>query len=144
MVVSFVVAAAFFAWQQVDPAGAPAAWQQMLLGVAATTIAWLAATFLGSPTDRATLESFVTRVRPGGPGWRAVTERMPAGNAAVDAGDLWAAALATVAATVATWGVLFAIGLLLYGQVAWAVAAAIASAAGWLAVRACWSRLAFH
>ena len=54
------------------------------------------------------------------------------------------AALATAASTVATWGVLFAVGLLLYGRFAWGAAAAIGSAAAWLAVRACWSRLSFH
>lgn len=144
MVVSFLVAATFFAWQQADPAGAPAMWQQMLVGVATTTAAWLAATFLAAPTDRATLEAFVSRVRPGGPGWRAVTERMPKQDAGADAGDLWVAALATAASTVATWGVLFAVGLLLCGRFAWGAAAAIGSAVAWLAVRACWSRLSFH
>ena len=143
MVVSFVVAAAFFAWHQIDSAAVPPAWQQMLAGVAATTVAWLAATFLGPPTDRGTLESFVSRVRPGGPGWLAVTARMPAAAAAEGAGDLWVAAVAAMASAFATWAVLFAVGLLLYGQLAGGVAAAVAAAAGWLLVRVCWNRLSF-
>ena len=141
MVVSFAVAAAFFAWGQADPAGAPPAWQRMLVGVATTTVAWLAATFLAPPTDRATLEAFVSRVRPGGPGWRTVTERMPVGTARGD--DLWVAAVAAASSTLATWAILFAVGLLLYGQRAWAVAAACAAALIWLVVRACWTRLSF-
>lgn len=142
MVVSFSVAACFFVWQQSDPGGPPAAWQQMLVGVATTTIAWLAATFLGPPTDRATLEAFVSRVRPGGPGWRRITEQMPIDMAARD-GDLWIAVGAALAASFATWGILFSVGLLLYGETAAGVAAALAAALGWLAVRACWTRLSF-
>jgi len=35
------------------------------------------------------------------------------------------------------------VGLLLYGETAAGVAAALAAALGWLAVRACWTRLSF-
>jgi hypothetical protein len=144
MVVSFGVAAAFFVWQQVDPAAVPPVWQQMLVGVAATTVAWLAVTFLAPPTNRATLEAFVARVRPGGPGWRAVTDRMPAASRPADDGDLWTALVATVASTIGTWAALFAMGLLLYGRVAEGGVAAIVAVAGGLLVRACWNRLSFH
>lgn len=144
MVVSFLVAAAFFTWQQVDPASAPPAWQQMLVGVAATTVAWLAVTLLAPPTDRTTLEAFVSRVRPGGPGWRTVTDRMPADRRPAGDGDLWAALAATVAATLATWAALFALGLLLYGQISGGAAAAAVAVAGGFVVKACWRRLAFH
>jgi len=143
MAVSFLVAAVFFAWQQVDPAGAPAAWQQMLIGVTITTLAWLGVTFATPPTDRHTLETFVARVRPGGPGWRRVAAGMPADPQA-GGSDLWVAAVAAAASTVATWAVLFALGLLLYGQHAAGIAAVVISATGWLVVRACWSRLSFH
>jgi hypothetical protein len=144
MVVSFGVAAAFFAWQQVDPAAVPPVWQQMLVGVAATTVSWLAVTFLAPPTDADTLEAFVSRVRPGGPGWRAVTDRMPAGTRPISDGDLWAALVATVASTIATWAALFAIGLLLYGHVAEGLAAAAVAFVGGFVVWACWNRLSFH
>jgi Na+/proline symporter len=144
MVVSFGVAAAFFAWQQIDHVAVPPVWQQMLIGVAATSVSWLAVTFLAPPTDRATLEAFASRVRPGGPGWRAVTDRMPAGNRPISDGDLWAALVATVASTIATWAALFAIGLLLYGQVAEGLVAAMVALVGGFVVRACWNRLSFH
>lgn len=143
MAVSFLVAAVFFAWQQVDPAAAPAAWQQMLIGVTITTLAWLGVTFATPPTDRKTLETFVERVRPGGPGWRRVTAGTPA-DLPAEGSDLWVAALAAAASTVATWAILFALGLSLYGQHGAGIAAVVISAAGWLVVRACWSRLSFH
>ncbi|MFM7244877.1 MAG: sodium:solute symporter family transporter, partial [Planctomycetaceae bacterium] len=144
MVVSFLVAAGFFAWQQVDAATAPPAWQQMLVGVATTTCAWLSVTCLAPPTDRATLEAFVGRVRPGGPGWRAVTDRMPVDRRPSGDGDLWAALGATVASTFATWAALFAVGFLLYGWLTAGALAAAVAATGGLTVRACWRRLAFH
>jgi len=143
MVVSFLVAASFFVWHQVDPSATPPAWQQMLVGVAATTVAWLAVALVGPPTDRGTLERFVARVRPGGPGWRAVTERMPAAMAPEADGDLGLAAVAAAASTLATWAALFAVGLVLYGQTSGGVVAAVVSAAGWLVVRGCWNRLSF-
>jgi hypothetical protein len=52
--------------------------------------------------------------------------------------------VATVASTIGTWATLFAIGLLLYGQVAEGVAAATVAIVGGLAVRSCWNRLTFH
>ncbi len=44
----------------------------MLTNVVATTIIWVAATFLTSPEPREKLIAFYTRVRPAGPGWRPV------------------------------------------------------------------------
>ena len=67
---------------------------------------------------------------------------MPIDMAARD-GDLWIAVGAALAASFATWGILFSVGLLLYGETAAGVAAALAAALGWLAVRACWTRLSF-
>ena len=116
----------------------------MLVGVAATTVAWFAVTFLAPATDAETLEAFVARVRPGGPGWRAVTARMPAALRPAADGDLWTALVATVASTIATWAALFAVGLLLYGQVGKGGVAAIVAIAGGLVVRSCWNRLVFH
>ena len=50
-----------------------AAFPVNLFGIAGiTTACWLAVMFLTRPTDAATLSSFYRRVRPGGPGWRAV------------------------------------------------------------------------
>jgi SSS family solute:Na+ symporter len=140
MVVSFALAATFFAWHQADPAAVPPVWQQMLVGVAGTTAAWVAVTLLTPPTDANTLATFVARVRPGGPGWGPVTKRL----AAAADGDLWTALVATIASTIATWAALFAMGLAVYGRGVEALVAAAVAATGGLVVRACWSRLSFH
>src|SRR5690606_23099643 len=47
----------------------------MLGTLAFTTVAWLVATFATKPEPDATLAAFYERVRPSGPGWRAVAER---------------------------------------------------------------------
>jgi hypothetical protein len=57
-----------------DPRGF--AWL-LLLTTAATTVVWLAVTYLTAPEPLATLRAFHARVRPGGTGWTAV---VPAGG----------------------------------------------------------------
>jgi len=52
-----------------DPRGF--AWL-LLLTTAATTVVWLAVTWLTAPEPVERLRAFYSRVRPGGPGWRAV------------------------------------------------------------------------
>lgn len=69
----------------------------MLVGVAVTTLAWLAITFATPPMDEVTLEAFVPRARRGGPGWRRGTARMPADPDSPDGGDLWVAVVAKAA-----------------------------------------------
>ena len=44
----------------------------MLVTVSLTTIGWLAVTWMTAPEPEATLHAFYRRVRPHGPGWRAV------------------------------------------------------------------------
>jgi len=78
MVISFVIAVYF---QFVHGAlGLPplAPTLQLVIGIAITTVGWLAVTFATPPTDRATLQTFYDRIRPMGPGWNgAVTTRPP-------------------------------------------------------------------
>ena len=73
MASSFVVSIGFFIAQKL---GSPVdATVVLLVTIAVTTVSWLAATYLTTPTDAATLERFYRLVRPPGPGWRAVRER---------------------------------------------------------------------
>lgn len=46
--------------------------QLLLLTTAATTVVWLAVTYLTAPEPAASLRTFYWRVRPGGPGWTAI------------------------------------------------------------------------
>jgi hypothetical protein len=102
----------------------------LLITVGATTVIWIAATFLAPATDRATLVSFYKLVRPAGPGWRDV--RAEAGvSAAPD--SLAHALLGWILGIVAVYSLLFGMGSFLYGRSTAALVFAItftASAAG--------------
>lgn len=89
----------------------------LLLTIAITTAAWLAATWFGPPTDRRTLISFYKLARPAGPGWREI--RSEAGN--LPPGDeLRSAFVGTLAGCVLVYGALFGSGHLLIGNTTWA------------------------
>jgi len=112
MVISFVVAVYF---QFVHTAlGLPplAPTLQLVIGIAITTVGWLAVTFATPPTDRATLQTFYDRIRPMGPGWNgAVTTRPPNPGESVTAAFLcWFLGCAVI------YAALFGTGYVLYGK----------------------------
>jgi solute:Na+ symporter, SSS family len=79
-----------------------------------TTAVWLTATFLTKPEPAGVLESFYRRVRPGGPGWRRVSEAAGFGRERMPGGGLaWANWIAGVVAVYAT---LFGIGKIIFGE----------------------------
>jgi Na+/proline symporter len=97
------------------PAGDPnaTAWV-MISTVAVTTVAWVATTFMTLPEPAHTLDAFYKRVRPGGPGWRAVSERLGYGRESIPGGAL--AWTNWIAGIVAVYSTLFGIGKLVFGQ----------------------------
>jgi solute:Na+ symporter, SSS family len=86
----------------------------MLVTVGITTVVWLAVTLMTAPESDETLERFYRRVRPGGIGWRTVSQRLGYGNDRIPGGALswvnWLAGLAAVYAAV------FAVGALVTGS----------------------------
>jgi Na+/proline symporter len=86
----------------------------MVTTVAITTVVWLAVTLLTAPESAETLDRFYRRVRPGGPGWRAVAERLGYGGDRIPGGALswvnWVAGIAAVYTAV------FAVGAFLTGE----------------------------
>ena len=48
-------------------------WQKLVIGALLTTIIWVVATFVTPPDDDKTLQNFVNKVNPGGPGWSRFT-----------------------------------------------------------------------
>ena len=119
MVVSFAVAPpVYFAFVHKALGLAPLAGHvQLLVGVAVTTVAWLAVTFATPPTDGAVQRAFVTRIRPPMGGW--------CGSPALAAGSghepvqtpspLGFQLLAAALGAAAVYAGLFATGQLLYG-----------------------------
>ena len=68
---------------QIEPL---AEWKQMVIGVAITTVAWLATALLSKPTDDETLFRFYRATRPGGRGWEAVRRRAEAAGQPLPSG----------------------------------------------------------
>jgi len=91
----------------------------LVMAVLITSVGWIAVTLLTPPADAATLERFVRKIRPQGPGWAPVRARMdgPAVGAEGGDGSLSAAALSWFLGCVAVYAALFGVGYLIYGQV---------------------------
>ena len=103
-------------------------WQQLLAGVALTTLSWLPFAFFGRATDERTLVHFYRTIRPGGPGWSRIARIAGpvAGSAPPEplARPIFAAALGSVA----IYASLFATGYILYGKAGSAAASACLAA----------------
>jgi hypothetical protein len=108
-----------------DPRGF--AWL-LLLTTAATTAVWLTVTWLTPPEPTAHLRAFYARVRPGGPGWRAVAPEAPG------EGHLGQALLRWAGGCLSVYLALFGLGTLLLGA-PWRGGLELAASAlvgGWL------------
>jgi Na+/proline symporter len=116
MIASFVVSVASIAFLKPRFAeGDPRAdaWV-MLTTVIISTIIWVSVTFLTAPEPESKLEAFYQRVRPGGPGWRRISERLGYGGESIPGGALaWTNWLAGI---VAVYASLFGIGKLIFGE----------------------------
>jgi solute:Na+ symporter, SSS family len=94
---------------------------------------WVTVTFVTAPEPAPVLERFYQRVRPGGPGWAAVSARLGYGREPIPGGALqWTNWVAGVAAVYSS---LFGIGKLVFGD--WAqgfgLLAVAAVAFAWIA-----------
>ncbi|HKG95239.1 MAG TPA: sodium:solute symporter family protein [Gemmatimonadaceae bacterium] len=86
----------------------------MLVTVGISTVVWFSVTFLTKPEPDAILDSFYRRVRPGGPGWARVSERLGFGREPIPGGAL--AWTNWIAGIVAVYSSLFGIGKIVFGQ----------------------------
>ena len=144
MVVSFAMAMFFqfaypiLGWTKLE------GWQQLVIGVLVTTVAWLLVTLLSPRTDIATLKSFYQKIRPGGPGWNSVRQTLADEGQEVQPGDsITVGLLAMFAATFFVYAILFGTGYLLYGRwLPFAISLAVAVLSGVVLLR-CWPALKF-
>jgi SSS family solute:Na+ symporter len=100
--------------------------QALLLTVAVTTVCWLLTAYFGPKNDEKVLISFYQKVRPYGPGWRAVREQagISAAQEAADeeTGNFPLALLGWSAGCTMIWSALFTVGNFLYGRTGYALA----------------------
>ncbi len=118
---------------------------QLVASVALTTIGWLTVTFLTPPDDKETLRAFVRKTRAGGPGWKKVYEDAAKEGVKLEgADDKWSAplgVLCSVVGCVVIYAALFAVGALLYGQIARGCVLIAVAAVGSFALFACWKKM---
>jgi Na+/proline symporter len=86
----------------------------MLITVAVSTVIWLVVTYATSPERPEVLDAFYERVRPGGPGWRRVSERLGYGRESTPGGAL--AWTNWIAGIVAVYASLFGSGKIIFGE----------------------------
>lgn len=130
--VAAMVASLAMAWWQRD-SDLPAH-TLLLRSVGVTTLAWVVVTLVTPAVDRSSLLAFYRRVRPGGPGWRALAAECP-DSAPPD--PMVPALLSWLAACLMVYAALFGTGAWLYGRTAPALVctALFAVSAVWLGRR---------
>jgi solute:Na+ symporter, SSS family len=120
-------------------------WQVLLVTIALTTTVWIVVTLLTRPADEAVLRRFYRKVRPGGPGWRAVRRRaQAAGEPLPDSATGWdvpTALLCAACGCTMVYAALFATGHWIYGNTLWAALLTMTSIAAGLALLPLWRRL---
>ena len=117
MIGSFLVSVVFLILEKQGVYSTTSA-MRLIITIAVTTACWLLAAYFAPQTDRKTLIEFYRKVRPAGPGWKAI--RLEAGiskDEAAQTGDsLPLALIGWVAGCAMIWSSLFTVGNFLYGR----------------------------
>ena len=87
-------------------------WSKIIIGAVLTTSIWLVATFLTPPDDQETLQNFVDKVNPGGPGWERYSSKMNAEPWIVPKGMF-----SMFLGCTAVYGFLLSTGQFIYGNI---------------------------
>ena len=118
---------------------------ELLVGVAVTTVGWLAVTFMTRPTDQAILASFYKRIKPAKAGWMPVIEqameRRQLKPSEVETGQLSLEIACMIIACFTVYAALFATGFWIYGQTMNALIATGVAILGGFFLFGTWSKL---
>jgi len=87
-------------------------WSKIIIGALLTTFTWLFATFITPPDDQETLQNFVDKVNPGGPGWKRYPSRINAEPWIVPKGIF-----SMFLGCTAVYGFLLSTGQFIYGNI---------------------------
>ena len=88
-----------------------AGWEKIVIGAILTTVVWVLATYFTPPDDEETLQNFVKKVNPGGPGWSKYSHGVSSKPWPVPNGIL-----GMIVGWSAVYGVLLGVGQLIYGE----------------------------
>ena len=86
-------------------------WLKFVYGAGITTIVWIIATYVTPPDDDETLQNFVNKINPGGPGWKKYSSSVASETWEVPKGIL-----SMVLGCFSVYGLLLGVGQLIYGN----------------------------
>ena len=86
-------------------------WLKIVYGAGITTIVWIIATYVTPPDDDETLQNFVNKINPGGPGWKKYSS-----SVASETWDVPKGILSMVLGCFSVYGFLLGVGQLIYGN----------------------------
>ena len=85
-------------------------WEKIVFGAILTTLVWIVATFVTPPDDEKTLQDFVNKINPGGPGWSKYTA------STTDTWMLPKGILLMILGCIVVYSILIGVGQLIYGN----------------------------
>ena len=85
-------------------------WEKIVFGAILTTLVWIVATFVTPPDDEKTLQNFVKKINPGGPGWSRYTASK------TDTWILPKGILLMILGCIVVYSILIGVGQLIYGS----------------------------
>ena len=85
-------------------------WEKIVFGAILTTLVWIVATFVTPPDDEKTLQNFVKKINPGGPGWSRYTA------SSTDTWILPKGILLMILGCIVVYSILIGVGQLIYGS----------------------------
>lgn len=98
--------------------------EQMAIIAGLTIVTWLIATFITQPESKETLQSFYSKIRPGGPGWKPIAAEMPE---VVQDKNLGLSILGALFASAIVYLVLPSVGYLIFGKTTLAIGCLVAA-----------------
>lgn len=140
MIISFIVALTF----RIGDFGLPS-YVELLIGVAITTVGWLAVTFMTQPTNKEVLINFYKKIKPAKYGWEAVLESALANGEMkredLEQGRLPLEFLCVIIGCFTVYGALFATGYLIYGNTEGVLVSGIITILGIIFLFRTWKKL---
>jgi Na+/proline symporter len=137
MIISFAVAG-YFKWNY---QGTLLPHEQLVVGVAITTVGWIVVTFLTRPTDTEVLRSFITRIKPYSAGWRHVIKQLDI-KTGLDS-TMGLELIAMLVGCVMVYGALFTTGYFIYGETNMAAIGLVVTVVSGVILSQLWRRLKF-
>ena len=86
-------------------------WMKIVYGACITTVVWVIATYVTPPDDDETLQNFVNKIDPGGPGWKKYSNGVVSEDWHVPKGIL-----SMMLGCFSVYGLLLGVGQLIYGN----------------------------